>query len=122
MRSVPSPTVSVIVPVHQGAEEFQRCVDSLTQVAPPPREIIIVADGETDAGWNLEETLGLQVLRLPVAGGPARARNHGARAATGDILLFIDSDVAVRADIVGKITAIFTGEPHLTAVIGSHDG
>ena len=72
------------------------------------------------AGWNVEETLGLQVLRVRVAGGPARARNHGARAATGDILLFIDSDVAVRADIVGKITAIFTGEPHLTAVIGSY--
>lgn len=121
MTSTAVLTISVIVPVHQRGEKFQRCVNSLTQAAPPPREIIIVADGEADGDWKPQETLGLQVLRLPVAEGPARARNYGAHAATGDVLLFIDSDVTVRTDIIGKIAAIFAGEPDLTAVIGSYD-
>jgi GT2 family glycosyltransferase len=121
MRSVPSPTVSVIVPVHKGGAEFERCVASLTRAAPPPQEIIIVADGESAAGCKPAQTFGLQILRLPVTGGPARARNHGARAATGDILLFIDSDVAVPADIISKVTATFTGDLNLSAAIGSYD-
>ena len=121
MLSAASPTVSVIVPVHNGGDEFQRCLNSLTRAAPPPREIIIVADGATDGDWKLAETFGLQILRLPVTGGPARARNHGARAATGDILLFIDSDVAVPSDIIFKVTATFSGDLNLTAVIGSYD-
>jgi len=121
MRSFNLPTVSVVVPVHNAGEHFHRCLNSLSQAAPPPDEIIVVADGESDGCWRLAEAYATRVIRLPVTGGPARARNHGARAATGDILLFIDSDVAVPPDIVSKITAIFTGEPHLTAVIGSYD-
>ena len=121
MRSCNLPTVSVVVPVHNAGEHFHRCLNNLAQAAPPPDEIIVVADGESDGSWRLAESFATQVIRLPVSGGPARARNYGARVASGDILLFIDSDVAVRADIVGKITAIFTVEPHLTAVIGSYD-
>ena len=82
MPSAASPSISVIVPVHNGGGEFRDCLDSLTRVVPAPREIIIVADGESDGSWKLAESLGLQILRLPVTGGPARARNYGARAAS----------------------------------------
>jgi GT2 family glycosyltransferase len=121
MPSFNSPTVSIVVPVYNGGEHFYRCLNSLNQAAPRPDEIIVVADGESDGCWRLAERLATRVIGLPITGGPARARNHGARAATGDILLFIDSDVAVPSDIVGKITAIFTADPHLSAVIGSYD-
>jgi GT2 family glycosyltransferase len=121
MPSFNSPRVSIVVPVHNGGEHFHRCLNSLSQAKPPPDEIIVVADGESDGCWRLAENFATRVIGLPVTGGPARARNQGARAATGDILLFIDSDVAVPSDIVGKITAIFTDEPQLAAVIGSYD-
>ncbi len=109
------------MPVHNGGEYFHRCLSSLSRTAPPPDEIIIVADGESDGCWRLAESFDVRVIRLPVTGGPARARNHGARSATGDILFFVDSDVAVPSDIVRKITEIFTRAPDLTAVIGSYD-
>jgi GT2 family glycosyltransferase len=115
------PTVSIVVPVYNGGDHFHRCLGSLSQAVPPPDEIIIVADGESDGCWRLAESFATRVIGLPVTGGPARARNHGARAATSDILLFIDSDVAVPSDIVSKITAIFTDDPDLAAVIGSYD-
>ena len=115
------PRVSIVVPVHNGGEYFNRCLSSLSRTAPPPDEVIIVADGESDGCWRLAESFDVRVILLPVTGGPARARNHGARAATGDILFFVDSDVAVPSDIVRKITEIFTRVPDLTAVIGSYD-
>jgi glycosyltransferase involved in cell wall biosynthesis len=121
MPSFNSPTVSIVVPVYNGGEHFHRCLNSLSHAAPPPDEIIVVADGESDGCWRLAESFAARVIGLPVTGGPARARNQGARAATGDILLFIDSDVAVPSDIVRKVTDIFTHDADLTAVIGSYD-
>ena len=123
-RTMPSsghPTISAIVPVHNGGEHFHRCLKNLSQADPPPREIIVVADGETDGSSRVAETFGARVIRLPVTGGPARARNHGARAATGDVLLFIDSDVVVPPDTVGKVAAIFKDDPALAALLGSYD-
>src|SRR5512142_1724197 len=108
-----SPTVSVIVPVHHAGPEFRHCLDSLTRAAPVPCEIIIVADGQAAGNGKMAHPAGVSILTLPVTGGPARARNHGAAAARGDILLFIDSDVTVRSDIISKITTIFTTNPDL---------
>jgi hypothetical protein len=111
VRSSNLPTGSVVVPVHNAGEHFHRCLNSLSQAAPPPDEIIEVASGGEfcDPG--------------DPAPGHWRTRTRAitARAATGDMLLFIDGDVAVSADIVNKITATFTGEAHLTAVIESYD-
>ena len=41
----------------------------LQAAQPSPEEIIVVADGESDGSWRLAEELGLQVLRIPTAGG-----------------------------------------------------
>jgi len=61
------------------------------------------------------------VLRTDNRSGPARARNIGAAAATGSILFFLDSDVCVHHDTVGRITDSFVSDPELTAIIGSYD-
>ena len=121
---MPSPaklTISVIIPVHNGGENFRRCLSSLAEAVPPPFEIIVVADGDTDDSWRLAEEFGAQVLRTPTPQGPARARNLGARPARGDILFFIDADVAVPPDAIGQVVAAFEREPELAAVFGSYD-
>ena len=114
-------TISVIIPVHNGGENFRRCLSSLAKAVPLPSEIIVVADGDTDGSWHLAEGFGAQVLRLPSPGGPARARNQGARMAWGDILFFVDADVAVCPDVIGQVAAAFRREPDLVAVFGSYD-
>lgn len=114
-------TISVIIPVHNGGAIFQRCLSSLTEALPPVSEIIVVADGDSDNSWRVAEDYGAKVLRLPSCGGPARARNQGAQVAQGDILFFVDADVAIHPDTIERIAIAFNREPDIAALIGSYD-
>ena len=121
MPSCAEQTLSVIVPVHNGGVGFIRCLSSLAEAMPPPDEIIVVVDGDTDGSGCLAEALGAKVLRMPARGGPACARNLGALTARGDLLFFVDADVAIRTDAISRIDSAFRCEPELVAVIGSYD-
>ena len=114
-------TVSVIVPVYNGGDKFRRCLESVKRALPQPEEIIVVADGDTDGSRQLAHAFGFHVLHAPSRGGPARARNLGAREANGDVLFFIDADVTLPVDAVRQVTAIFEQEPNLAALFGSYD-
>jgi glycosyltransferase involved in cell wall biosynthesis len=113
--------ISVIIPVHNGGASFRYCLSSLANAMPAPAEIIVVADGDTDGSWLVAKEFGAKVLRIPTSGGPAKARNLGARAATGDILFFVDADVTITPDAISKVEKAFSDEPELAALIGSYD-
>jgi glycosyltransferase involved in cell wall biosynthesis len=114
-------TVSVIIPVYNGGNSFHQCISRLIKFALNDTEVIVVADGDTDGSWRVAEELGAKVLFLPVSGGPAKARNLGARVANGEILFFVDADVTIYADTISRVTSIFANEPDLAALIGSYD-
>ena len=121
MHSLSDLTVSVIIPVHNGGDKFRRCLLSVKALRTPPDEIIVVADGDSDGSWKLAEEFDMQVLRRPVSGGPARARNLGAHNAKGNILFFIDADVTVPDDAIEQVVNSFQNDPDLDALIGSYD-
>jgi glycosyltransferase involved in cell wall biosynthesis len=114
-------TLSVIIPVHYGGENFRRCLSSIAAAVPPANEIIVVADGDTDGSWHFAEEFGAQALRVPVPQGPAHARNFGAQSAQGDILFFIDADVVIPPDAISKVKSTFNNNPQLAALFGSYD-
>ena len=88
-----SPRISVIIPVHNGGDEFCRCLEALAGSIRPPDELIIVDDASTDDSSGLARPYGAQIISLPDGPhGPARARNRGAAAARGEVLVFIDAD------------------------------
>ncbi|WNZ24407.1 glycosyltransferase family 2 protein [Leptolyngbya sp. NK1-12] len=119
--SIVDPTVSIVIPVHNGGENFHRCLSSLKQFIPAAVEIIVVVDGSTDHSEQLAQEFGAKVLKFPTPGGPARARNLGASVAKGDILFFLDADVTVHADTLEQVVAVFRNQPDLAALIGSYD-
>ncbi len=121
MSSVCRPTLSVIIPVHNGGSRFRKCLQNLAAANPAPGEVIVVSDGDSDGSWRVAEQFGAQVMRIPTPEGPARARNLGARTAKGDILFFFDADVAIPPDAVGRIAATFQDDPELAALFGSYD-
>jgi len=65
--------------------------------------------------------LALINMRQKTNGGPAEARNAGARVASGDVLVFLDADVAVHADTLEKIALRLGERPHLDAIFGAYD-
>ncbi len=113
--------ISIIIPVHQGGEAFLHCLHALTQLTPPPLEILVVLDGIDDGSGKAAEMQGARVLRIPVRSGPARARNLGARAARGQLLFFMDADVQAPSSVVGQVANAFQRDPGLSALIGSYD-
>lgn len=122
IKQITSSTVSIVIPVHNGGDNFRRCLRSLDEFIPAATEIIIVVDGGTDESQSLAaEFSRAKVVVFKTAGGPARARNAGAQIAQGDIMLFIDADVTVGADITSQIAAIFDDRLDLAALIGSYD-
>jgi GT2 family glycosyltransferase len=85
--------ITVIVPVYNGSQTLPDCLEALQRQTHPPHEVIVVDDGSTDDTAIVAERFGVKVLSQAQA-GPAAARNRGARAAQGDILLFTDADCA----------------------------
>jgi glycosyltransferase involved in cell wall biosynthesis len=94
---------------------------SLEQIRIRPAEVIVVDDCSTDDSVAVAIRLGANVLSTCRKSGPARARNLGAQAAFGEILLFLDADVCVHTDTIPKVVAEFLRYPGLDAVMGSYD-
>lgn len=116
------PTVSVIVPVHNGGDDLARCLEAIGRSAWRPLECLVVDDASTDG--LTEETArrsGARILRQSRQRGPAAARNAGAEAAAGDILFFTDADVVLHEDAVGRAAEELARSPDVAAVFGSYD-
>ena len=63
----------------------------------------------------------LLVVDSPAHLGPAAARNSGASRATGDVLVFVDSDVVPHRDALNRIRDRLGQEPELEGLFGSYD-
>ncbi len=117
---------SVIVPVYNGARVIDRCLDALAQqtVSPAEFEIIIVDDGSSDgtaervAEWAGRHTrVAVSLLRQGQA-GPASARNRGALAARGPLLLFTDADCRPVPGWIAALLAAFDAPDQPAGLMG----
>jgi glycosyltransferase involved in cell wall biosynthesis len=114
--------VSLVIPVRDGGPNLRRCLEAIRACDPPPWEVIVVDDGSTDDSARVTLAWGAQMLSTPKPGsGPALARNIGVDAARGEIVLFVDADVALHADAVGRVSHNFDADPGLAACFGSYD-
>lgn len=113
--------ISVVIPVFNDAGRLRECLAGLARSEPTDFEVIVVDDGSTDSSAEVAQASGARVVPMPFRSGPAAARNAGARAAGGDILVFIDADVRVRPDTIARIAEEFARDPGLDALFGSYD-
>jgi len=114
-------SISVIVPVYNGGDAFRACLESLKSLDPAPEEVIVISDGDTEGSGDAAEKAGFTVIRLPKRGGPASARNTGVRHSRGDIVFFIDADVAVPRSAIATVRSQFEQLDGVSAVFGSYD-
>lgn len=113
--------LSVIIPVRDGGDAFERCLEELRAHEQQIDELIVVDDGSCDGSDAAAKAAGARVLRQHHALGPAQARNAGAAVASGDVLVFFDADTALQPDTLARIRARFEQEPDLDAVSGRYD-
>ena len=113
-------TMSLIIPVYCGGNKLVRCLESVSALKSAFKEVIVVADGD-DKGAQASEPFGVTVITLPENKGPAHARNIGAAAATGDILVFLDADITVSPGTIETIPGLFEKNPGICALFGSYD-
>jgi len=114
-------SVSLIIPVFNGAEYLGKCLDAILASDRGPLEIIGVDDGSTDNTYQMALERGMAVFRLPRQSGPAAARNCGASKSKGDILFFIDADVVIKRDTIRRVIENLALHPEHAAVFGSYD-
>jgi glycosyltransferase involved in cell wall biosynthesis len=113
--------VSVVIPASNAEDYLPRCLEALRNSTVVPHECIVVDDGSADRTAAVATAAGAKVLSTGRRGGPARARNIGAEAATGDILVFIDADVCVHTDALALMVSEFKKDPETAAVMGAYD-
>lgn len=114
-------SVSIVIPAFNSAEYLRACLQALGTDADPYREIIVVDDCSTDGTRSVAAEFPVTVLATEQRRGPAFARNLGARAARGEILVFLDADVCAHSDTIERIRQSFEADPQLDALIGSYD-
>ena len=88
--------ISIVVPVYNGEKYISKCLDSLINQLYKNIEIIIINDGSSDNTekiCNKYKEIDSRIKLISVDnGGVSRARNIGIENATGQFLMFCDSD------------------------------
>jgi glycosyltransferase involved in cell wall biosynthesis len=72
-----------------------------------PVQVIVVDNDSEDQTAEIARSLGATVVPEPIR-NVARARNAGARAASGDVLLFLDADTLVPPCLLSRIFAVMS--------------
>lgn len=90
--------ISVVIPVYNVKPYLERCVNSVLNQTFKDMEVILVDDGSTDGGGSLCDELAKKDQRIVVIHqrnkGLSGARNTGILKATGEYMMFLDSDDA----------------------------
>jgi glycosyltransferase involved in cell wall biosynthesis len=94
--------ISIILPAKNEANGLRQTLPGL-KAAYPEAEIIVVDDGSTDDTAAVATEHGVRVLSSPYSMGNGAAIKRGARAASGEILVFMDADGQHNAGDIPKL-------------------
>ena len=106
------PSLSIIIPTLNEASNLPILLQALQVQTRPPDEVIVADAGSTDG--TVEAALHLGASVVP-GGKPGPGRNAGARAATGDLFLFLDADVVPPPDFLEKLLVEFEQSGYVVA-------
>lgn len=110
-------SVSVVIPTYNRARFLPAAIASIRAQTSPCAEVVVVDDGSTDDTKDVLTTVGNGIVYLRQANaGPAAARNLGIRAASGDLVAFLDTDDRWQPDKIASQIAVFRRHPSVALV------
>lgn len=106
------PKISVIIPVYNVEEYIEKCLNSVMNQSFKDYEVIVVDDGTRDQSIEKIKDYPVKIIHQKNAGLSA-ARNRGVREASGDYLLFLDSDDYLEKDLFKRFSQSLKNDPDL---------
>ena len=98
--------LSLIIPVYNRPDEIEELLESLTKQTETNYDIVIVEDGSQvkcdDIIERYNDKLDIKYFFKPNS-GPGQSRNYGAERATGDYVIFLDSDCVIPEKYIQEV-------------------
>jgi len=102
--------ISIVIPAFNEADYIENTLSSVfacSETYLGAIEVIVVDNNSTDATAYIARKCGAQVVFEPI-NQIARARNTGAKAASGKFLIFLDADTTIQGDILIKVEELMS--------------
>ena len=106
------PKFSIVVPVYNVEDYIERCLDSIKNQTYNDYEVIVINDGTKDNSMDIVKKYNVKVINQKNQ-GLSVARNNGVKAATGDYLIFLDSDDYWKPKLLEKINKSLDNNPDI---------
>ncbi len=113
--------ISIIVPAYNSEATLDVCLRSIFASDYTDFEVIVVDDHSSDHSRAVARSMPCTLIERPLNGGAAAARNTGAAAAQGEILFFVDADVAIQPRAIRRVMTILGERPQVAAMFGSYE-
>lgn len=111
---------SIIVPIYNTELYLKKCLNSIVKQSYKNIEIILVNDGSEDESPTICDEYGKIDSRIQIIhkknGGVSDTRNHGLIKATGQYVMFVDSDDYIEKDCCKKFSKIIKNHPKVDII------
>lgn len=116
----PTPSVSVVLPVKDGARYLGEVLEALLRQVEPA-QVLVIDSGSRDGSVAIARAAGVEVLEIaPYEFGHGRTRNLGAERTTGDVVCFLTQDATPLDGWLAHLLAGFALGERVGAVYGPH--
>lgn len=104
-NSILNHSISIIIPVYNGANTISKCINSCLRQVFSATEIIVIDDASTDNTFEICQSFGnkIKLLQNKTLQKPYKTRKLGIEHATGEWVLFIDADDYINKDALLKL-------------------
>lgn len=112
------PKISVIVPAYNSEKTLIACLEAIRNSDYKDYELLVINDGSEDNTLEIAQKYADKVITLQKNQGRVYARWEGVRAASGKILVNIDSDVIIKGNLLAGIARYFIRNKEIGALTG----
>lgn len=106
------PKFSIIIPIYNVEKYIKKCLDSVFNQTYKDFEVIAVNDGTKDNSMDIVKNYDVKVINQK-NGGLSSARNKGVKKASGEYIIFLDSDDYWENELLEKINLSLDNNPDI---------
>jgi len=95
--------ISIIIPIYNGAQTIEPCLESIFALNDDACEVIVVDDCSRDDSRDIVGKYPCRLIQLEKHSGASAARNAGAFSSKGEVLFFIDADCLLKQNTLSIV-------------------